>query len=81
MNEIFAKSNQFGKPKASKEINDIKTEVYSTNIGPDQDIVFPFRARVNGNNENFEIVSNYIDADNLLSEQTPDPDSAFNIIY
>ena len=81
MNEIFAKSNQFGKPKSSKIINDISTEVYGTSIAPNQDIVFPFRARVNGNNENFEIVNQYIDSDSLLSEPSPSPDSSFNIVY
>ena len=81
MNEIFARSNQFGKPKSSTTINDIKTEIYGTNISPDQDIVFPFRAKVNGKNENFEIINQYVDETKLLAEPAPNPDEAFNIVY
>lgn len=81
MNEIFASTNQFGKPSASKTISGIKTDVYNTTIAEDQGIIFPFQANVNGKNESFEIVNQYIDADGALSEPSPTPDASFNFIY
>jgi len=81
MNEIFASTNRFGKPSASKTISGIKTDVYNTNIADNQGIVFPFQAKVNGKNESFEIVNQYIDADDVLGEPNPTPDSSFNFIY
>ena len=74
MNEIFASTNQFGKPSASKTISGIKTDTYNTTIAEDQGIIFPFQANVNGKNESFEIVNQYIDADGALSEPSPTPD-------
>ena len=81
MNEIFASTNQFGKPSASKTISGIKTDVYNTNIADNQGIVFPFQAKVNGKTEPFEVVNQYIDEDSVLGEPTPTPDSSFNIVY
>ena len=81
MNEIFASTNQFGKPSASKTISGVKTDVYNTNIADNQGIVFPFQAKVNGKTEPFEVVNQYIDEDSVLGEPTPTPDSSFNIVY
>jgi len=81
MNEIFAKTNQFGKPSASKTISGVKTDVYNTNIADNQGIVFPFQAKVNGKSEPFEVINQYIDEDNTLGEPAPTPDSSFNIVY
>ncbi len=81
MNEIFASTNQFGKPSASKTIGGIKNDVYSANIAENQNVTFPFQANVNGKTQPFEVINQYIDPEGVLSEPSPTPDSAFNFVY
>jgi hypothetical protein len=80
LNEILQSTNKFGRPKSSADISGVKTEVYGTNIA-DKSITFPFRGTVNGQSQDFEVVNNYINQDNILEEQSPNPGSSFNIIY
>ena len=81
MNEIFAKTNQFGKPSSSKTIGGTKTDIYNTNIADDQGIIFPFQSKVNGKSEPFEVVNQYIGPDSVLIEPAPTPDASFNFVY
>ena len=80
LNEIFQSTNKFGRPKASADIAGISTQVYGTSIA-DKSITFPFRGSVNGQSQDFEIVNNYINEDDVLEEQAPSPGSSFNLIY
>lgn len=80
MNEILSQSNTFGNPFNTDFVNGIKTELYRLNNVRSDRLVFPFRANVNGAQQNFEIYN--IDMqDGIISEKAPNPINAFNIIY
>lgn len=81
LNEVLQSSNQFGRPKSSATISDIKTDVYGANNANGSDITFPFRARVNGLVQDFEVVNFEIDETEVLSEVTPALNNSFNFIY
>lgn len=81
VNEILNPTNKFGKPNVKESIDGIDTEIYKINTTDDGDVVFPFKAQVNGEKRSFEVTSNTIDDDLSLSEETPTPGTGFNIVY
>jgi hypothetical protein len=82
LNEVLYSTNKFGRPTSSSRIDGIQTETYAANMADNQDVVFKFRALVNGTHQTFEMHSNYIDqADNILRESTPTPNSNFQFVY
>lgn len=82
MNEILYSTNKFGRPTASARIDGIQTETYAANVAENQDVVFKFRAQVNGTQQTFEMHSSYIDnEDTILRESIPEPNSNFQFVY
>lgn len=81
MNSIFSLNNQFGNPRKTATINNIPTEFYTLNNLDDQ-IVFEFTGSVAGQSKPFNVYSLDYDINNRITyEVTPDPQSAFNIVY
>lgn len=80
MNEILSQSNTFGNPYNSGVISGIKTDVYQLNNVISEKIVYPFRATVNGVQQNFEIYNLEL-SNNTIQEKTPNPQNALNIMY
>lgn len=80
MNEIFTETNTFGRPQDQGFVNNVKTEVYQTNTADNQNVVFSFKGKVNGRDEQFEVHSTEID-DNQNIESIPDPDRNFSLLY
>lgn len=82
LNEVLYSTNKFGRPTARSRIDGVQTETYAANMANNQDVVFKFRALVNGTHQSFEMHSNYIDhEDNILRESTPIPNSNFQFVY
>lgn len=80
MNEILSQSNTFGNPYNSDFVNGIKTDIYRLNNVPSEQIVFPFRATVNGIQQNFEVYNLELQ-NGIIQEKSPNPANAFNIMY
>jgi len=80
MNEVLGNANRFGRPVAKSTINGVRTEIYTVNQAANQDITFKFKARVNGNEQSFELHGSTID-DGLIQETIPNPESAFGLVY
>lgn len=81
VNAVLQNSNQFGSPKKSVVINNIKTEFYDFNNTPNQ-MKFDAQGSVSGKNSTFNIISS--DYDNVtksFKEKSPDPISTFGIYY
>lgn len=80
MNEVLGSSNRFGRPVSKATINNVKHEVYRINQAAGQDIVYKFKARVNGTEQTFEIHGTSI-VDSVVQENIPNPETAFTLIY
>lgn len=80
INEILSQSNTFGNPYNSDFVNGIKTDVYRLNNATSEQIVFPFRATINGTQQNFEIYNLELQ-NGIIQEKSPNPANAFNIMY
>lgn len=82
MNEVLSSNNKFGRPTRSTRIGNVKTDVYTTNISSDRDVVFPFNGDINGIRRGFEIHGLKIQTEsNTLAETDPNPDTSFDLIY
>ena len=83
MNEIFQKSNQFGRPSDSIRIGNTNHDIYATNITvPDRDIVFKFNGEINSTRRPFEVHGIYIDdKTKSLKESIPNPFASFDMAY
>lgn len=80
MNEIFSQSNLFGNPYNTSIAGGVKNDIYKLNNIPSENVVFPFKANVNGVQQNFEIYNPDIQ-DGKIIEKSPNPFDSFNIIY
>ncbi|MFW6002515.1 MAG: hypothetical protein ACOCQD_04170, partial [archaeon] len=80
MNEILSQSNLFGNPYNTSTIGGVKNEIYKLNNVPSENVVFPFRANVNGVQQSFEIYNTALQED-MIVEKPPTPFDAFNILY
>ena len=81
VNSVLQNSNQYGSPKKSVVINNIKTEFYDLNNTPNQ-IKFDVRGSVSGTSSNFNIVSSdYNDNLRTFTEKSPDPVGSFGIYF
>lgn len=82
INSAMSSTNRFGDPVKDIVLDSINTELYSLSSVKNSNIVYPFSSPVNGTNYNFEVVSaNIDDTNNTFTEDTPDPESMFNILY
>lgn len=82
LNEVFSSSNKFGSPYNSSVINGIETQTYQTNNTISNSVVFPFKSKVNGVQQPFEIVNLEITADKMqLVEPSPNVLRSYNIVY
>ena len=81
VNAVLQNSNQFGSPKKSVVINNIKTEFYDFNNTPNQ-VKFDAQGSVSGASVTFNIISS--DYDNYtrsFTEKYPDPVNSFGLYY
>lgn len=81
LNSVLQNSNNYGSPKKSVVINNIKTEFYDINNTPNQ-IKFDVQGAVLGKASSFDIISSDYDNDTKgFMEKTPDPIGGFGIYY
>ena len=81
MNAVFASSNQFGSPRQQATINGILTQFYNLNNAEDQ-ISFSFTGSAQGESVDFSAIGvNYDTVQKVLTENTPNPQGAFTVIY
>lgn len=81
MNANLISSNKFGKPIKKVYANSIQNQIYRLNSVAMSAVTLPFSSSVNGSTLDFEIVNPDIDENGVISERTPDPSAAWNIIY
>lgn len=83
LNEVFSSTNKFGSPNTSSFIDGIENQLYRLNNKATiaNPTVYPFRARVNGLQQTFEIHNISISSSNKIEEPSPNPYSGFNILY
>ena len=81
VNSILQNSNNYGSPKKSVVINNIKTDFYDINNTPNQ-IKFDIQGSVLGTTSSFNIInSDYDNVTNAFTEKAPDPLSGFGIYF
>lgn len=81
MNSVFAESNPFGSPIKQVTVDKSTVEFYNLNNTPDQ-IYYTFQGKVQGASTDFNAIGLSYDADNKrITEQSPNPNGAFSIIY
>lgn len=81
LNAAFLSNNQFGDPTNSGLVSRINTQTYTFNNVSRYNNCFPFSALVNNQSLNFEIINADFVANETFFEKSPDPASAFNILY
>lgn len=83
LNEIFSSSNKFGSPINSAYVDGIETQIYRLNnkVTTNNSTVYPFRAKINGLQNTFEIHNIGMSSDNKIEEPSPNPYRGFNILY
>ena len=81
MNAAFGSNQKFGRPYASKTINNILTEQYNLSVPNTILPVFSFAAPVLEANGSFEVVSASITTSDTIVEQEPGARGNFGIIY
>jgi hypothetical protein len=75
-------SNQaVGKPSNSQLVNNILTEEYQINLIPNLTATFAFSATIEGSQVSFEIVSPTSAGQAYIYENTPRPNSSFNLLF
>jgi len=81
VNSVLQNSNQYGSPKKSVVINNIKTEFYDLNNTPNQ-IKFDIQGAVSGTSSSFNIISSdYDNNTQTFKEKTPDPVGSFGVYF
>ena len=81
VNSVLQNSNQYGSPKKSVVINNIKTEFYDMNNTPNQ-IKFDVNGTVSGASSNFNIISSdYDNNSRTFTEKSPNPVGSFGIYF
>ena len=84
LNEVFSSSNKFGSPNSNIFVDGIETQLYKLNnkTNKSNPTAFPFRAKVNGLQQTFEIHNIGIANNNKkIEEPAPNPYNGFNILY
>jgi len=81
VNSVLQNSNQYGSPKKSVVINNIKTEFYDLNNTPNQ-IKFDIQGAVSGTMLPFDIISSdYDDNTRAFKEKSPNPVGSLGIYF
>ena len=81
VNAVLQNSNQYGSPKKSVILNNIRTDFYDLNNTPNQ-IKFDVEGTVSGATKTFNIISSDYDETNLtFKEKSPDPVSNFGMYF
>jgi len=80
MNNAFVKNNPFGTPLRSGTVSDTRTQLYRVNTQM-SDNDFTYGAQVSGESMDFEIVNADFEDNSGFIERTPNPNSAFHVLY
>ena len=81
VNAVLQNSNQYGSPKKSVVLNNIRTDFYDINNTPNQ-IKFDIEGTVSGSTKPFNVISSDYDETNLtFKEKSPDPVSNFGMYF
>jgi hypothetical protein len=81
VNSVMQNSNQYGSPKKSVVINNIKTEFYDLNNTPNQ-IKFDVQGVVSGTQSTFNVISSdYDNNTKVFAEKSPNPVGSFGIYF
>ena len=81
MNSAMSGAQRFGRPGNSQTILGVQTDEYTLNLLQGFLPVVPFNGTVNGTNMVFEAVSATSQNKTYVYEPSPQPNSAFNILY
>lgn len=80
LNNAFVTTHPFGIPLKAGSLSGTKTQLYRVNARMG-DIVPSFKATVDGDSLNFEVINMDFDETSGFTERTPDPDAAFHLAY
>jgi len=81
MNAAFASNQKFGKPAVKKTLLGVRNEIYQVNTPTGVLPRYAFRAKVDGVNMPFELVSADLVGKEFLYEPSPNLGSNFNLLY
>jgi hypothetical protein len=81
VNAASAKTNPFGRPVASGTVGSVKTQIYELNNSPIARGVFSYTGYANAGSFPFELVNADFTDGQSFFERSPDPQSAFRLIY
>jgi hypothetical protein len=81
MNAAFASNQKFGKPSVKKTLLGVRNEIYQVNTPTGVLPRYAFRAKVDGINMPFELVSADLAGKDYLYEPSPSLSSEFNLLY
>ena len=81
LNTSFSSTNQFGKPSQSQTINSLNNDLYNFENIKNVQVAYPFSAKVNNENNTFEIVPAKFNTAGYIEEVSPNPLNSFNVVY
>ena len=81
MNAAFVSTTPFGRPSSDGLVGGINTQLYQMNNPTLTRPSYAFSANAGGENLPFEIVNPSFEIGGSFFERTPNPDSAFHMIY
>ena len=81
LNSANVTGQRYGKPRESKNISNIATEIYTLNSSQTDLPVFGFTSSVSGTVRQFEIVPSAVEGRDTIYEQAPVEGTGFTYIY